>query len=286
LQRPIDVLVYSHKPFAFPANSDWLRPMISRDCQPPLDGFMRNDSGENIAHLGKFYNEVSGKYWLWKNRTFSEIVGLCHYRRYFNLIPIEDPAPILYVEPCPMVLEFLSSSTQKEQIQAALKCFDVIVARALFMPQSIEQQYLSLHPAIHWHRFWEIAVELYPHYSRFLPFLRVSNKCHFWNMIITKKLWLNEYAEQLFKILEILTLELGFSEAQSGKRYQDYRYPAYLAERFLTFYLHANRARVYEAQVVLLEREPLTPSQYNRSFLRNAILQPRHNVFNKGLLLK
>jgi hypothetical protein len=263
LERKLDVLIHSHKPFVFPAGSSWLRPIISAvQCQPALPGLLRDDSGDNIAVLGKYYNELTAKYWLWKNQNSSEIVGLYHYRRYLNLIARSPQHPRIYTDPTEPTLQFLSSEQQKERIQAILDTFDVIVSQGIFLPRSIEQQYLSTHPRVPWQRFWQIAFDLYPQYSEFRPFLSLSNKFHFNNLFVAKKPWLDSYAEQLFKILGILTREFGFPEPQP-RRYQDHRYPGYLAERFLMFYLHAIRARVYEAQVVTLR----SPMQNERTFI-------------------
>jgi hypothetical protein len=253
LERRVDVLIHSHKPFVFPSGSSWLRPIISAtQCQPALRGLLTDDSGDNIALLGTHYNELTGKYWLWKNQVSSEIVGLYHYRRYLNLIARLPHVPRVHAAPTESTLSFLGSEQQRERIQDILDKFDVIVPRGIFLPSSIEQQYLSAHAAAPWRRFWEITFDLHPHYSEFRPFLRLSNKFHFNNLFVAKRSWLNSYAEQLFPILAILTSERGFSEPQCESRYQEHRYPGYLAERFLMFYLYATRARIYEAQVVKL----------------------------------
>src|SRR5262245_56117746 len=41
--------------------------------------------GQSISHKNNHYSELTGWYWVWKNVTDVNILGLCHYRRYFVL---------------------------------------------------------------------------------------------------------------------------------------------------------------------------------------------------------
>lgn len=254
--RDVDILIYSHKPFLFPKPSNWLRPMIGIECKPPLPGLLTNDTGDNIAGLGDYYNELTGKYWLWKNQTAAKVVGLFHYRRYLNFFentpgatqrPFEITIPALEGN-----LEFLAAPQQCERALRLLEVYDVIVPQGVIEPCSIEQQYLWNHPKPHWDMFWDIVFGLYPRYEKFRPFLRLSNKFHFNNIVVTTKPWLDAYAAELFPALDMLVKHFGFPAPQPGKRFQEHRYPAYLAERFLMFYLHANSVRAYDAQLVTL----------------------------------
>ncbi len=50
------------------------------------DHWLDEKKGENISHLNKFYGELTGIYWIWKNRlkdlnNKSSWVGICHYRK-------------------------------------------------------------------------------------------------------------------------------------------------------------------------------------------------------------
>ena len=50
-------------------------------------GWIRDNTGKNIAHKNKYYGEYTFHYWLWKNKmeTFNENdwVGFCAYRRFW-----------------------------------------------------------------------------------------------------------------------------------------------------------------------------------------------------------
>lgn len=54
---------------------------------PPASTMLTDDTGDNISVKNNLYSEVTGVYWLWRNAPVSEYIGLCHYRRHFNLTP-------------------------------------------------------------------------------------------------------------------------------------------------------------------------------------------------------
>lgn len=47
-------------------------------------GIQRDDVGDNISHFNPYYSELSATYWLWKNKTDADYIGLFHYRRFLT----------------------------------------------------------------------------------------------------------------------------------------------------------------------------------------------------------
>lgn len=47
------------------------------------DNHHDNDDNDNISHLNKYYCELTGHFWAYKNET-ANYYGFCHYRRFFD----------------------------------------------------------------------------------------------------------------------------------------------------------------------------------------------------------
>ena len=41
------------------------------------------DGEDHISDMNHLFGELTGLYWIWKNDRDSDIIGICHYRRYF-----------------------------------------------------------------------------------------------------------------------------------------------------------------------------------------------------------
>ena len=78
----IRIFVSCHKAFPVPEGG-LLYPIHvgAALADRPLDGYIRDDSGENISRLNRRYCELTGQYWAWKNED-AEYYGFFHYRRY------------------------------------------------------------------------------------------------------------------------------------------------------------------------------------------------------------
>lgn len=51
---------------------------------PMPEGFVGDNTGDNISEKNKYYCELSTQYWAWKN-VDADYYGFCHYRRYMTL---------------------------------------------------------------------------------------------------------------------------------------------------------------------------------------------------------
>ena len=82
MKNKIEIFVLTHKKFELPLDNLY-KPLLNGSITYEDDfGYLRDDSGDNISDLNKYYAELTGVYWAWKNSD-ADIIGFCHYRRYF-----------------------------------------------------------------------------------------------------------------------------------------------------------------------------------------------------------
>ena len=109
-----NIYVVGHKLFGMPTEDELYVPLMVGnkygDCQSTkvsyykgISYLCRDCDGDSISELNPSFNELTGTYWVWKNAE-AQILGICHYRRYFtsplgkakNLLLRTLPSPITY----------------------------------------------------------------------------------------------------------------------------------------------------------------------------------------------
>ncbi len=96
------VYIMTHKKFMPPEKleSHYIPLQVGAAQNGAILGYVSDATGDNISDLNYLYGELTGFYWIWKNDSDSDIIGTCHYRRYFtddrdNLLSQEDFCDIL-----------------------------------------------------------------------------------------------------------------------------------------------------------------------------------------------
>lgn len=192
---------------------------------------------DNIAEKNPYYCELTAQYWIWKNDKDSEIVGLCHYRRYFTTHPVS------------MKYKYILN---REKINSILTEYDAIVPRNenyvvgaynKYLGCGYEKDLLILKQAIE---------ELYPEY---LPYYEseFENSAGFrlGNMIIASKSVFDEYSNWLFNVLEFVENRVDLT----GYSVQEARIYGYMSERLLNVWLSANKKKCKSMRILNTEEK-------------------------------
>lgn len=198
-----------------------------------------DDTGDNISCKNNTFCELTGQYWIWKNYTDSDIVGLCHYRRYFfnglNFIKI-----------------ILSGKNQEpidgNYIDKALKHHQMIVRysfRGRFVAGTIYNYYSKHHYRKDMDTARKVLHDIFPDYLESFDKVIFGYKIHPCNMIICRKEIFDSYSEWLFKVLFRLEQEIDISD------YDDYqkRVFGFLSERLLRVWIVKNHISIKECCV-------------------------------------
>ena len=84
----IKIIVATHKEYNMPEDDRCL-PVFVGSAKSDLNlPYQRDNEGENISGKNRYYSELTGLYWAYKNLK-ADYIGLFHYHRYLDLTDIK-----------------------------------------------------------------------------------------------------------------------------------------------------------------------------------------------------
>ncbi len=253
---PLRFYVATHKAWPLPRDDGLFTPIGCGGYGADHPGAVADDTGVNISSKNAHYSELTGWYWIWKNVADADVVGVCHYRRYFFLHPGHQMFGQVKLACAPSAenIAFLTHPQCASVVAAALNGADVIVPRREDLGMSLAAQYRRYHPAEDWDLFIEAIKATDSSLFRHVGIFDRVRHAHLYNMMIARKGYFDRYMEALFAVTD-------WMERQKPFRRDAYqcRVPAFLAERFFNLYLAATAARCFEVPVAFTpppETEP------------------------------
>lgn len=235
------IYVITHKKFSQKCKKNGYIPLlVGAENNFGEDFYLNDDTGDNISKKNKSFCELTGVYWVWKHST-EDIVGICHYRRYFTLFRNFLPK------------QFCLSS---RYIYKLLEKYDAILPVATessYNGYTAKEFFCLKHDKFVWDKCGVILQAKYPdYYSDFLWFEQ-EKKGYCYNMIICRKDYFDRYCAWLFDILFELEKQVDVSQ------YSDYnaRMFGFVSERLINIWLHHNKLLVKEMPIYFTDRPPL-----------------------------
>lgn len=233
------IYVATHKIYPFPDDNIYCPIQVGRSLSTPINGMLGDDAGDNISSQNANFCELTALYWLWKN-SLENIVGLVHYRRYFQL---------------KINSSFINNIKIPNgyEIQQLMNHFDFIVPfKDSVDGVSIFELYCDAHYVKDLILTRDIIMDIYPDYVTDFDAVLMSSSLSYCNMFIAKKEYVDEYCQWLFDILFML------KERVKIEKYDGYqkRLYGFLSERLFNVWLYhnKNRLRIYYGRVVNLEK--------------------------------
>ena len=165
-----------------------------------IDGYQPDDERDNISLKNPHFCELTCHYWAWKNLKDVDIVGLNHYRRYFDFTRKwpQFSADKHFIA----TKDFLKQDYYFPDLEKLLHKYDIILPVARHWRVSNTQQYGEYHIARDWEMLRQIIKERSPQYiPAFEKTMDHSNISVGYNMFITHWEHFNTYSEWLFDIL-------------------------------------------------------------------------------------
>lgn len=241
------ILQTFHKEFLHNPMCDWIRPIGVNGFFSPA--FLNDNTGDHISHLNNHYCELTAQYWAWKNFE-ADYVGFYHYRRYLNFLaePGFHENTSVDAENAATAIAFLSTDAQKASLEKMLSICDVVTAQRSHLIPSVEAQYCSVVERAPWQAFLAEIKKRFPQAMDAETYFQVVSAMPICNMYVMKKSVFDRYCEDLFAIIDPVFQQIGAP-------YNAYnnRYPGFLAERFLGYWLHIHQICALEVPMIVIK---------------------------------
>lgn len=83
MEKNIKVIVAAHKKYQMPDEKMYIPVQVGAKGKEKIEGYIQDNTGDNISSKNPYFCELTGLYWAWKNLD-ADYKGLVHYRRYFT----------------------------------------------------------------------------------------------------------------------------------------------------------------------------------------------------------
>ncbi len=265
----IKVLVACHKEDLAIREDDVYMPIqVGKALYPELDfGFQCDNEGDNISDKNGSYCELTAIYWAWKNLKDVNVIGLCHYRRYFDFYnqcnwPYAVKAfPVSHLPH----LDFSIPESIAQQVRSGA----VVASKPIHHPYSLGVDYCVHHYSEDMETIKAILHENHKEYEEaYAKVIESNNLMRPFNMFLMNWADFEHYCDWIFAILK---------EAENRIRIEYYnpvqhRIWGYIAERLLNVWLYAEQKKVIGKPVIWLDDEMAksqSPLRIAVSALRN-----------------
>lgn len=230
------IYILTHKKFDYEKN-DLYEPVLNGSAILDDDfGYTRDDTGDNISKLNKYYAELTGEYWAWKNSNV-DIIGFCHYRRYF-------------------VKNIFLKKLNKEDIKSILQDYDIILPQKRHLDKTNIEEINEGHVGANicqttedYDLLRKIIKKQSPEYLESFDEVLNEKEIYWYNMYICKKEIIDDYFEWMFPILEEFRKQTDFSKYDEGNS----RVLGYLSERLINVYVKKHSLKVKEKYLLHTE---------------------------------
>lgn len=260
----IKIFVFHYKPGSVIVNKpEYSHLWAGKNGAKEYEEFIGDDTGDNISDKNKYYSELTGLYWVWKN-TKSDIVGSCHYRRYFT----NAKEPVFYR--LKRLLYYLAGIWKKRYgltytqnidfwkpkilaestINDLLEEYEAILPKARKLKYSVKEHYTRYHNIEDLDLIEKILKRDHPEYLESYKTVLKGNKMFANNMFILKWETFERLMEWLFSILFKFEKEINLNN------YMDYqeRIFGFLSERLITLWIFHNKIKYKELPLIYFKK--------------------------------
>ena len=241
----IKIFICAHKEVPLPKHPYFLPIQAGAALRDHINGYQPDDEGDNISLKNPHFCELTCHYWAWKNLKNVDIIGLNHYRRYFDFTRTwpQFSADKHFIS----TNTFLKQEYKFPDLENILSKYDIILPVARHWRVSNTNQYGDYHIAKDWEMLRQIIKERSPQYiPAFEKTMDRSNKAVGYNMFITHWKHFEVYSEWLFDILfEVERRVPPIDDPIQSRIY------GYMSERLINVFCKRHRLRIMNMPLIM-----------------------------------
>ena len=242
----IKILVCCHKADIKASQEPYLPIHVGKDLSNKELCIQADNEGDNISHKNPSYCELTGMYWAWKNLKNVDIIGLCHYRRYFdfhNQCRKSFPQTIVSSEN----FDKINLSIPQDIIEKVQKGF-VVTAKPYPHWRFLVDEYCFNHVSDDLRVLESILKTSQPQEIKdaYFKIMYQSHSLRHYNMFLMNWKEFNDYSTWLFDILQKVEAQTDIEHYNPVQK----RIYGYLAERLLNVWIEAYHKPIIEKPII------------------------------------
>lgn len=284
--KSVKIIVCCHKKDIMANSSPYMPIHVGKAISNQDLGIIGDNEGENISAKNGSYCELTGMYWAWKNLKNVDVIGLCHYRRYFD-----------FHGQCDSVLPETVFPTSKfhdidlsipASITESLNNGMAYVVKPRFYRDSLFTDYCKAHISddIRTLEALIMTSQLDDIKKAWFDVMHKNCQLRHYNMFIMTWPDFDTYCSWLFPLLSQLESQIDISNYSSVQG----RIWGYMAERLMNVWFLAKKFKLKELPLIWFNDYPGNASRshikYYRNLLRSklavAITSGTYNNFRKS----
>jgi hypothetical protein len=249
MDNRVKILVACHKPSPIPQN-DMLMPIhVGSKCSQFVLDMQRDDEGENISEKNYCYCELTALYWAWRNLKDVDVIGLCHYRRYFDFhkqcirfLP-DTSFPVSSINE----LEF---DLDNDLIDSVLRG-RIVVPKAISWNCSLKQQYCEGHLSDDFKTLQRVVfkTQKVKYKKAFMNVFVKGYRFRPYNMMVMRWEDFDEYCSWLFELLFQVEDLVDISHYSTYQK----RIFGFMSEYLQNVWLNAEKKQIIESPIMFMD---------------------------------
>lgn len=242
------IIVCCHKQDVMAKQEPYLPVHVGKVLSTIELGIQPDNECENISAKNRSYCELTGMYWAWRNLHSVDVIGLCHYRRYFDF----HGQCVSYMPHTAFntsSFDYLDLSVPYDIIDS-LSDGKIYLAKPRKYVYSLYVNYCVEHisddiRALEFYIFENLDSR---YQAAWYKIMHCSNNLSHYNMFLMTWNDFDAYCSWLFPILEAMENQIDISHYSSVEA----RIFGYMAERLLNVWVEANRMEIHYRPVIWL----------------------------------